>query len=208
MSRTSRVLVAATVAAALLCTMAAGSAANRLQITNNTRGFRINWPSFTVRSGTVSVTCGVTMEGTFVLRTFTKPSPEMEYLPIGHTNSVIVRSCSGGAFAVLSEIMRFRIRGFTGTLPNITGLGIAISNFDFTLEDGRGANCLGNGGAIYPAGPSTLNGSRQMTSLSLEEGVEVPFTGLCEGIEPAHFTGSATVTDGGFGLGKPEFSLI
>jgi hypothetical protein len=204
MSRSTRALLAALSVAAMLSVAAGTATASRLQITNNERGFRITWPDWTVAAGGIEVECAVTLEGTFVVRSFAKPA--FESFPFGVVTRKTVSSCSGGSFAFLSDLYRLRYMSFEGTLPNITALGLGISNIEFSIEDGR-STCLTLVSENFVRGSGTLNGRRQLTELILDEAAEVPFIGLCEMLDPAQFSGTGTVTGSG-GSGNPEFTLI
>jgi hypothetical protein len=118
--RTRSKLLFAGLGAALLFSMAVGSASARnLSITN--RDFRIVWRALHAGStGGVSIDCPVTFEGRFHSSTIHKTVGALVGLITRST--VVGGSCTGGTATFNQEALPWHVRwdGFSGNLPAIT----------------------------------------------------------------------------------------
>jgi hypothetical protein len=140
-------VVLAVLCAALLLSAAVGTAsANRLEITNAERGFRVVWPPeerLQFEAAGKVIKCPVTIEGTFHRRTFTKTSG----LLLGYVTRAIVgaaATCEGGTMAVLPETIPWHVRyeNFEGTLPHIVHIGLHVIGAGFRITPTGAITCL------------------------------------------------------------------
>jgi len=200
--RTRSKLILAGLSAALLMSLAVGSAqANRLSTTN--KNWRAVWSRLVFQNGTSNlVTCPVTMEGSFHSATIRKVLGAL----IGYvTRATAGRPCSGGAATVNQASLPWHVtyEGFETALPNITEIFLLLRNVNFTVEV-LGARC------VYGRNEENLNGvARRNTAngeITLEdetgaEGILTKISGgfLCPGTgrfsqtsEPVTGLGSAT----------------
>lgn len=126
-------------AAAIVMLVTGAAHGGNLSFSNQT--IRATWPTFTAtpQGGVPVIRCPVTMEGTLHSRTFMKSLGSL----IGHiTRAVMGRPCVGGTGWIyngteVNEVLRFTLanslpwpvyyEGFTGVLPDITGINVAIT---------------------------------------------------------------------------------
>ena len=130
--RTHSKLVFAGLAATLLMAVAVTSASARnLSISN--QNFRIVWTELIFSGGSASVTCPVTLEGTFHYRSIMKSPGAL----IGYVTRAISGStqppCRGGTATVDSETLPWHVtyRSFAGALPAIEKLSILLHSTSF-----------------------------------------------------------------------------
>lgn len=115
----SKLVLAALGSALLLAAFVGSASANRLS--QNETGFRdIYTPLTFVPSFGTAARCPVTLEGTFHSRTITKTEGTL----VGFVTRVSVGTCESGRARADTETLPWHIQygGFTGTLPNITGI--------------------------------------------------------------------------------------
>jgi len=111
--------IVAVLGAALAMGLAVGSvSANRLSVSN--RNFRITWTELMFTSGATSISCPLTLEGSFHYWTIAK----VERALIGNISraSFGSASCPGGHATALQETLPWHVTydGFRGVLPRIT----------------------------------------------------------------------------------------
>jgi hypothetical protein len=115
--------------AALVLGLAVGAAsAARFSLSN--QNFRIVWRSLQFKGeGFVRIECPVTLEGSLHSRTFVKASGAL----IGYITRALLASsaCTGGlaeSASLGTETLPWHVKyeSFTGTLPNITSLGLRV----------------------------------------------------------------------------------
>jgi len=132
--RTRSKLILAGLSAALLMSLAVGSAqANRLSVSN--KNWRAVWSRlvFTDENGNPLVTCPVTMEGSFHSATIRKVIGAL----IGYiTRATAGRPCFGGTITINQTSLPWHItyEGFEGILPNIALIDLLLRNINFTVE--------------------------------------------------------------------------
>lgn len=203
--RTRSKLLLSALAAALVLSMAVGSAsANRLA--SNSTSFSLTWARLTLAPSLgSSVICPVTLAGSFHSRTITKTLESL----IGYVTSASVgaagrttATCEGGTATILSATLPWHVRygGFTGTLPNITGVILRLVGASFQINNGSLA-CLAATTAARPAiGTAAREAGGAITGLRTDETASIPLTGgggLCT-LATGRFIGSGGVTgDGG-----------
>jgi hypothetical protein len=127
--------------AALLLTHAVGTAsANRLSVSN--KRFRMTWPFFTVSSpeGGFHVVCPLTLEGSLHAATFTKLGASL----VGLVTRATIGPCSEGNATVLTATLPWHLRywSFSGPLPSIASIRLALAGMALQVEPGLGVLCL------------------------------------------------------------------
>jgi hypothetical protein len=125
-------LLFAAVTAALLMSLAVGSAAaNRLSVSN--RLIRVTWARLEVRSGAKILECPLTLEGSFHSQTIRKVRGAL----IGAVTRGIPKSesCTGGGLTILQEQLPWHLtyEAFTGTLPTITAITLLVGRIAFQI---------------------------------------------------------------------------
>ncbi len=200
-------LIALTVTMALAASVAT---ANRIRLNNWTRGIRTAWSSLTFEAGGASVSCGVTLEGTFDSQTYAKTRG----LVLGRIPRAAVGTCTGGTVGVLSETLpwRFAWSSWTGTLPNILGFTWFTWRGAFHIRPTGSLRCLlltseaNPGGFLLNTTPAAA-GVNLITVRALEE-FTIPLTGeaFCS-LFSGRLSGTGTVTVNGESA-RPNIELI
>ena len=180
MRLTRKLVLTALAATALLAAIATTSAAREFE-TSETRIRTVFRPLILRSSSGDSVTCTVTLEGSFHYRTIRKVEGSL----IGYITRAIVETptcrsspTAGITIAALTETLPWHITylDFSGTLPNVT-LRIRINRFSFNFINvpiiGR---CRYTASTNYivggPAGREITEGTRSAT-LIMENGVRI-----------------------------------
>ena len=188
----SRALTTALAAALLLAAATNTATARSLSISNqNVRG---TWASLEFNSSVV-VRCRVTLEGSFHTRTVAKVARTL----VGAVTRATVdeANCTNGNGRPRNETLPWHItyEGFTGTLPNISGVFLLLSRFRFTLT--VPGLCTADYGTATDniTGRVNLSGG-EITSLEPVAGRNTATlhsgTAFCPG--SGRFAGSGTVT--------------
>jgi hypothetical protein len=194
--RTRSKLLFTSLGAALLLSMAVGSASARdLSITN--RAYRIVWRELRLGStGGVNIRCPVTIEGSFHSSTFHKTIHAL----IGHVTraTVVSRSCTGGTATVNQESLPWHVtyEGFSGILPRITLLFALLIGVKFRVTV-LGITCTAQTTTTNPAkGRIIINeATGAATELVPDETALIPLTGAgCEFAGNGFFEGPGRVT--------------
>jgi len=144
-ARTAGALAA--IIAAFVLAYAVGAASAR-SIAPSHESFRITWTElkfFDEGGARLSTTCPVTMEGSFSMRTILKVPNSL----IGFITRAIAKetSCTEGPARFLPETLPWHLRyiGFSGTLPAITRIRVAIMNIHYEDTLGVLERCLFRG---------------------------------------------------------------
>jgi hypothetical protein len=168
--RTTVKLQLVALAAALLLVSAVSSASAR-SLSTSSQTLRTTWTNleFTNAFGFGFIRCAVTLEGSFHSRTIGKVLNSL----IGAITRADVRACTGGEAIPQALPWHVQYGGFSGTLPNITGLTLILSRLRFHLvipncdaEYGietdaiRGTVALGAGGVANSITPSNDRANR------------------------------------------------
>jgi hypothetical protein len=190
---------AAAMAAALLISNAT---ANSLSVSNST--IRAVWTPLTFSNGGIEVRCDLTLEGSFHESTFSKVQDALIGTITGASFDGNNCSPEEGTFSVLTGTLPWPIafEGYSGELPNITGIEVRLLKFEFLEELFGFVGCLFGTGPSqeYPAG-GILNldsGSGVVTGLRADETVNIPLQeeldvfGLCS--SEMGFSGTGTVS--------------
>jgi hypothetical protein len=175
MSKRSKLILAAAVAAAVLGAIVSTTSANRIALTE--RAFRATWNKIGF-IGFITLECHLTIEGSFHSRTGSKIAENL----VGYiTRSIVAETqCTGGRARILTEALPWHIRygGFTGTLPIITSLTIRIIDSHFLIPLGApiGGACLYASTAASPirdiVNRNTTTGVAE--SITVEEASQIP----------------------------------
>jgi hypothetical protein len=205
--RTRIITAAVALAAALLIALSLPAAARLLSYSE--KQFRIVWStlSFSAEEGGVSITCPVTLEGSFHERTAAKVRDALAARIINST----VGTCREGAATILAATQPWNVayQSFTGTLPNITGVRYSLLNAAFQVEPGFGIVCLARTTAEYPAaGDARRDANGRITSLTPDSALAIPTTGNVECPRFGIFTGSGEVFVQGSSTTRVTLTLI
>jgi len=199
--------VVAALAATLLLAVVVGSASAR-SLSSTTSNIRATFASIEFATEAATVRCRVTLEGSFHTRTIAKVVRSL----IGAvTRAIVAHPCTGGEawadngteaepLGTAPNRLPFHLtyENFTGTLPNITSIGLLYSRFSFVIQcagicTGRYGSATDNismtstreaGGAITSLAP--VAGRNIATLVTTLAGFLCPATGA--------FMGSGTPT--------------
>ncbi len=191
--------------AALLLSMAVGSAsANRLSI--NELSYRVTWSPLRFIAAGRTVSCNVTIEGSFHSGTIRK----VERALIGHITRASVATCTGGSATVLNATLPWHVQygGFIGRLPIIEGgIKLRLIRASFEVQPTGAVACLAATTEERPAIGIANNEGGTITELTAEPGAEIPLrNGLCPFAGGGRFEGSGPVR--GLGGGNLTVRLI
>lgn len=197
----------AVLATTLLLALSATAAASRLSYSS--KEFRITWASlkFSASEGGVSITCPVTLEGSFHERTATKTREAVA----ARITSSTVGTCREGNATILAETQPWEVtyQSFTGVLPNITGVRYALINAAFQVEPGLGIVCLARTSNEWQAaGDARRDANGRITSLTTDSTLPIPTTGNAECPEFGIFFGTGEVFVQGSSTVRVTLSLI
>jgi len=157
----------------------------------------IRWAPLRFIAGGNTISCNVTLEGSFHSATIAKVNEAL----IGSISRASVNTCSGGSGTVLAETLPWHVRysGFTGTLPNITGVTLRVISASFRLQPSGSVACLARSTVENPV-RGIINESsttHSITSMTAEPNVGIPLNGfLCEFSGEGHFEGTGAVENG------------
>jgi hypothetical protein len=200
MLRRPRLTLVALVATTALAGTVGTATARNLSVSN--QNFRIVWAPMTVR-GTAAGECNVTMEGSFHTRSLIKVESNL----IGYITRATREACGANLLYVLNgteeiagtpggQTLPWHVRfdSFAGTLPNIVGVTVRITNLSFLILGG-GLICLYKSEAFAPAvGTISVVSGEQLLNFRWKEERRIPlFNGmLCA--PTAELRGTGTVT--------------
>lgn len=170
-SRRPLLAVALTTAAlALAC-----SSAPAIQLAIGEPTFRAVWTPARFTFSGVTVSCNVTLEGSFHSTTIAKAAGSL----VGTITRAAVASCSAGTMSVLAGTLPWHVQysGFTGTLPNISTMSMRIVGMSASWTF-LGLTCLGRSEAGTPAGViAERSAGGTLTSFRWDESLPIPLTG-------------------------------
>jgi hypothetical protein len=198
---------AVALAATLLLGLSVTSSASKLSYSS--KEFRIVWASlsFSAAEGGVSITCPVTLEGSFLERTSTKVRDVLG----ARITAAAVGTCQEGNGTILTASLPWEVtyQSFTGTLPNITGVRYALLGAAFQIEPGIGIRCLARTSSTSPAaGEARRDGSGRITSLIADSSLTIPTSGNFECPRAGRFSGSGEVYVRGSSTTRVTLTLI
>ncbi len=172
-NRVQRLLLAAVLTASL--TALASSSASAIQLSLSEPTFRAVWTPARFTFSGITVSCNVTLEGSFHRTTVAK----VERSLIGHVTRATVASCSAGTMSVLTETLPWHVQygSFTGTLPNISSVSLRLVGMAASWTF-IGLTCLGRTEAATPAGLiADRSEAGTLTSFRWDESLPIPLTG-------------------------------
>jgi len=187
------------VAGLLLAAIAGSAAATTLDMSETT--FRGVWRELTFTAAESSVTCPVTLEGTFLPESLGRIAKTAGNT-MGRVTTTGVGTCTGGTVTALNETLPWSVKysSFAGTLPNITTVTANVTGASFQVRPRSvEVSCLARTEASHPAGLTfERNTSAVITAARLNEASQIPLTGgfLCS-FANGTMRGSASVTDAG-----------
>lgn len=131
-TRTARYFTAAATALALLAALAASSSARSFSTTSQTLRTTFTRLEFTNELGFGTVSCLLTLEGSFHSRTIAKTAELIGAI----TRVDVRRPCTGGEGIPRTETLPWHVTysGFVGALPNITGLIALLSRIRLDIS--------------------------------------------------------------------------
>jgi len=184
-------VIGATLAAALLIVSATAGARN---LSISSQFWRsVYRPLRFVSAGITITSCDVTLEGSFHYRTSNKT---LEAL-VGHITRAAIGACATGSATVLTASLPWHIRylGFTGVLPDITGVRDETIGVSFRIHERVfGTECLATSTTEQPIiGTARLaegGGSRTVIGYTAD-----PTARIRCGIIEGGFEGTAAVTE-------------
>lgn len=200
----TRIVLAALAAASTLALGAGAVGARRIEVSE--QQFRATFEHFGYEGGGVKVACRMTLSGSFHSRTISKVSGAL----IGYiTQEAFAHPCIEGEAWVLNGVeapegvtsantlpWHVRYVSFSGTLPNMTGIRVAIVGDSF-LEICIGASCLYKSTEARPALFEFTLSSGRVTGFRWDETRQVPkFSGsiVCPAEVVFEGTGAVTAT--------------
>ena len=211
----SKLLLTALTAAFVMAASVGTASAGRLSLAE--QGYRAVWTplEFTGLGGLLRVRCNVTLRGSFHYRTLLKTRSLVGYV----TEARLTRPCTGGEAAILNGTeaapntlpWHMTYDSFTGTLPAIRGVRLALVGAAFVLEVGGFGTCLYQSTSASPAfGIINLNTTTGAAlSLAADGNSRIPLKETIEGSCPANgsFTGTTSSLTNGAG-GTASVRLI
>jgi hypothetical protein len=161
--------------------------------------FLVIWPLLSFETGAATISCPVTLEGSFHSATVAKISGSL----LGNTTNATIRGgraeCNEtGTARVLSETLPWHIRydRFIGALPNITEIRLQLVGARFMIRTNGGLECLAGSTARDPAmGYVVRDAGGIARRVRADEGATLPLGGgfLCEIAGNANYRGTAEV---------------
>ena len=196
MHRYTRLLLTSLAATAIMALALSSASARNLSV--NSANFRVTWASLNLANnlGFPTVSCPVTLEGTFHRQTITKVPNTL----IGYITRAIVNGarppCTGGTATIKNETLPWHLTytGFRGTLPRITEVDVLLVGAGFAVTTGE-TTCTAKTETRQPAGGIlTLGAEGRVTGLVADPTRQITLVGgLCV-FGRGNFSGTGTVT--------------
>jgi hypothetical protein len=174
LNRVRRLLLAAALTAAAATALACSSA-SAIQLSLSEPAFRAIWTSARFIFAGATVSCNVTLEGSFHRTTIAKVEGSL----IGSVTRATSGSCTAGTMSILTATLPWHLQygSFSGTLPNITAMTTRLIGMSGSWTF-LGITCLGRTEAGTPAGLiAERNGAGTITSFRWDESLPIPLTG-------------------------------
>jgi hypothetical protein len=188
-------LVGLATAFVLVLALANTTVATAAHISTSSRTFRIVWNPLTLfSSGGVfgPIRCPVTLEGSFHSATIRKTAGALVgYITRGTT---VANACTGGTLTVIQTSLPWhvRYRAFTGTLPRIEGMQLAIVGMSFRIAP---LTCVATTTATEPLVVRAELSSGSVTGLRAMESFLIPIEEpMCLVGGSGSFQGTGTMT--------------
>jgi hypothetical protein len=132
------------------------SSASARNLSTSSQSSRVLWRTIAFTGGFGTIECEVLVTGSFHTRSITKTVNSL----VGYITEAAILRCArgGGTINQASLPWHRRYRGFTGTLPNITGETETISGIEWTIrEPVFGVTCTVRREASAATGTYTLS---------------------------------------------------
>lgn len=168
-----RFVLAAIAAGCLLLAVGGPAGAGRLSLSN--QSIRWTFAEYANRNGEITISCELTLEGSFHSRTFAKVREAL----LGSITRATVRTpCRGGwgDMRFLSETLPWHLRyaAFTGTLPRIASVAVDVTNWAWSYP-GLSGDCLYRSTVEAPARwIMNREAGGGITSVRADESIAVP----------------------------------
>ncbi len=206
MSGRSKLILAGLATAAVLWLAANADARNfRISI----RPIRSTWTALRFVAGTNTVTCHVTMEGSFAESTAGKTIRIL----LARFNRVSLNTCSGGSATLLTATLPWHLRyhAFIGRLPFILIIEVEVIGLSLSVRPEGSLTCLA---ATEESHPALLNfgleTNGEATEATFQREAEIPLTGeggLCAFGGSGHIEGTGNPTEAAGGT-RIKITLI
>jgi hypothetical protein len=175
-ARMSKALLAAASAAVLL-SLAVGTASARRIEFSETHWMAVwseiePWVIEEVGELSPPISCPVTLSGSIHSRTISKVSGQL----IGYVTRAMFGTCRGGRAIVLPATLPWHIRylSFSGTLPNIEFIRVAIVGLGIQSEEAGGRTCLYLTTEARPATATFRGAGNNWTRIKWENASSIP----------------------------------
>jgi hypothetical protein len=196
MNTNSKVLLSGLTAAIVMAFAVGSASANRLSL--GATDWEAKWTALEFISGGWTFRCPITLQGSFHSRTLTKTAG----LLIGHMTRASVKgslgagACTGGRMTLLTATLPWHVtyESFTGTLPNIQGLGLSLIGLAMQIQPPESLTCLMRTTQTEPAGVSMGVSGGRATELTADPSAEISLTGsggFCVFGGEGHFGGTS-----------------
>lgn len=199
--RTRTRLLFAGLTAALLLSAAVSTASGSRLSTNETR-FRTVWTNLALESSQATISCPVTLEGSFHSSTIAKVANAL----IGRVSRASVRgalaagSCTGGSATINQASLPWHItfKVIKGALPRFEAILVNLIGVRFTVDPLSGflPACNSTTTIENPAvGDIQVEANGLVTGLRADETAEIPLEGgFCAFGGSGHFSGTGRVS--------------
>lgn len=143
----SRLLLAGAAATLLLAAAVTSASANNLSF-NATRWRQVHTPLTFATAGGMVYRCNVTLEKSLHSSSIRKVVGAL----IGSVTGATFNTCAGANVTVLRETLPWHLRysGFSGTLPNITGIRTETIGLSFRIQPTGSIACLARSTTEWP----------------------------------------------------------
>ncbi|MGN6190102.1 MAG: hypothetical protein ACTHOE_14500 [Conexibacter sp.] len=196
--RSVKLSLTAMVAVVALAALVSVASARTLSYSSQT--WRTTFPNVEYTGAFNAVRCALTLEGTLHSRNVAKTAGAL----IGYvTRASHAAACGAGSAIVLAETLpwHLRYRSFTGTLPNITSVGLDIVEYAVSLREALGIFCSIRSNATEPVtltlsreGGGALTSARIGGTLPSSCGFNITLAGTSNTLTVLNSTTAITVT--------------
>jgi hypothetical protein len=192
----SKLVLAGGLVALVLAVVVGSASANKLSAIHGGLWRAVFRPLKVVSGGVTAIACELTLEGSFHSGTIRKVSRALS----GHITRSSLGACNIGTASVLRETLPWHLQyeGFSGVLPNITGIRLLDIGASYRLHEGIfGRSCLFRTSETEPAGAILeleaieAGGASPVNSLKADEAKQIS----CGEIGTFSIEGRATVTE-------------
>jgi len=189
-----KVMIAA-LTAAIALSLALSTASARTLSTSE-REFEILFHPLTFEAAGNSISCPLTLLGNFIERTIPKSQTQTGRIKHVEPSTAAEPSpCTGGTLTILNETLPWALKytSFTGRLPNITAVRVALTGTAFRVTPRGDVTCLAGTTVRNPAfGELLIGAGGRVEGLRADETISIPLSGgfLCS-FASGRFSGTA-----------------